>query len=302
MSAQPSLNPPNPRVRELSYVVVDTRDTDAWDRFATAVLGMATTRAANALHVKMDGEPHRFVIRAADTDGVRALGWWARGPAELKEIEQRLRDHGRKTTALSSVTQSGRAIRAGFSFTDDLGVTHEVFDAMPVAESPFSGGEVTGYVTGDQGVGHVVFIDSVGRCDEVFIDCFGMVLREDIITKVGGRGHFYGCNPRHHSAAAVDGPNRSIMHIMLEMKTVDDVGCALDRAIKGGWSPRTGLGRHRTDHMMSFYIPSPSGFDFEIGCNGLRVDDATWADTKESTRLRVWGHAGLKPEAGKGHG
>jgi 3,4-dihydroxy-9,10-secoandrosta-1,3,5(10)-triene-9,17-dione 4,5-dioxygenase len=87
---------------------------------------------------------------------------------------------------------------------------------------------------------------------------------------------------------------------MVELATVDDVGIALDSAWGGGWMPRTALGRHRTDHMLSFYVPGPGGFDFEVGCDGLRVDERTWASTKESTRMKAWGHTGIGSAAKAG--
>jgi 2,3-dihydroxybiphenyl 1,2-dioxygenase len=292
-----------PRVRELSHVIVHSRDLNAWKKFATVVLGMGVQESGSGLRLKMDDTPFRFVIEPGDEDRVAVVAWRANGLAELSQIAQNLRDCGRETTLLSRTTRSGLAIEAGISFSDDQGIVHEVFVANEEIGGAFHSKNVTGYVTDDAGLGHIVFIDSVARCDEIFLGSFGMSLREDITTKVGGKGHFYGCNPRHHSAAAVDGSPRSVMHIMLEMKTVDDVGCALDRALAGGWSPRTGLGRHRTDHMFSFYIPSPSGFDFELGCGGLRVeDDDNWEAMKESSRLRVWGHAGIKSATGKDSG
>jgi 2,3-dihydroxybiphenyl 1,2-dioxygenase len=289
------------RVRELSHIVIDSDDVDAWEKFATVVLGMNIERTPTGLLLKMDSQPYRFIIRAADRNGVAVVAWEAQGAAHLAEIDQQLRKRDRNVMPLLDRTTGGRRIKSGISFLDDQDIIHEVFDAIPAAETPFQPGDVSGYVTGNGGVGHIVFIDNVARCDEVFLDSFRMTLREDITTKVGGKGHFYGCNPRHHSAAAVDGAKKSVMHIMLEMNTVDDVGCALDRAIAGGWTPRTGLGRHRTDHMFSFYIPTPGGFDFELGCGGLLVDDATWSNVKESSRLRVWGHAGIASAAGKSH-
>jgi 3,4-dihydroxy-9,10-secoandrosta-1,3,5(10)-triene-9,17-dione 4,5-dioxygenase len=41
--------------------------------------------------------------------------------------------------------------------------------------------------------------------------------------------------------------------------------------------------------MVSFYCGSPSGFDVEFGCGGLRVDEATWSVT-EITKPSSWGH------------
>ena len=57
------------------------------------------------------------------------------------------------------------------------------------------------------------------------------------------------------------------------------------------------LGRHANDHMISFYVRTPSGFDIEYGTGGLTVDDATWV-ARHTTAHSVWGH---RFAAGAGH-
>ena len=49
------------------------------------------------------------------------------------------------------------------------------------------------------------------------------------------------------------------------------------------------VGRHTNDRMLSFYSRSPSGFDVEFGCEGIRVDDETWV-VDEITAASEWGH------------
>jgi hypothetical protein len=45
--------------------------------------------------------------------------------------------------------------------------------------------------------------------------------------------------------------------------------------------------------MVSFYSRSPSGFDVEFGCGGLRIDDATWT-VSEITKPSFWGPPAAK--------
>src|SRR3546814_9530073 len=49
------------------------------------------------------------------------------------------------------------------------------------------------------------------------------------------------------------------------------------------------LGRHRTDHMVSFYVETPSGFGMEIGFDGVLCGD-DWIEQREHRRRRAWGH------------
>jgi hypothetical protein len=50
-----------------------------------------------------------------------------------------------------------------------------------------------------------------------------------------------------------------------------------------------GLGRHTNDHMTSFYLKTPSGFDVEYGWGARTVDDATW-QVQRHEKGSIWGH------------
>ena len=50
-----------------------------------------------------------------------------------------------------------------------------------------------------------------------------------------------------------------------------------------------GLGRHTNDHMTSFYMKTPSGFDVEYGWGAREVDDATW-QVQRHEKGSIWGH------------
>jgi 3,4-dihydroxy-9,10-secoandrosta-1,3,5(10)-triene-9,17-dione 4,5-dioxygenase len=101
---------------------------------------------------------------------------------------------------------------------------------------------------------------------------------------------FFGCNPRHHSLAFLPMPNAArCVHVMLEVDELDHVGRALERVRKHKAPLSATLGRHMNDEMVSFYVRSPGGFDVELGCEGLRVDDARWV-ARESTAVSYWGH------------
>jgi 3,4-dihydroxy-9,10-secoandrosta-1,3,5(10)-triene-9,17-dione 4,5-dioxygenase len=101
---------------------------------------------------------------------------------------------------------------------------------------------------------------------------------------------FLGCNPRHHSLALAPLPARSgIVHLMIEVASIDDVGRAMDRCGRNKAVVSSTLGRHANDLMVSFYVQTPGGFDIECGTDGRLVDDATWV-SRETTALSLWGH------------
>ena len=109
---------------------------------------------------------------------------------------------------------------------------------------------------------------------------------------------FLGCNPRHHSLALAPFPAApGIVHLMVEVATLDDVGRAMDRCARRKAPVSATLGRHANDLMVSFYVRTPGGFDVEYGTGGRRVDDATWV-TRETTAISLWGHSFTLPDAG----
>jgi len=76
---------------------------------------------------------------------------------------------------------------------------------------------------------------------------------------------------------------------MLEAQSLDDVGRALDLCEDAGIPIVTTLGKHSNDHVISFYLETPSGFSLEYGWNGRLIDDAAWeAPINEAGDL--WGH------------
>ena len=101
---------------------------------------------------------------------------------------------------------------------------------------------------------------------------------------------FLGCNPRHHSLALAPFPAPAgIVHLMIEVAALDDVGAAMDRCTRRGATMSATLGRHANDLMVSFYVATPGGFDVEYGTDGRLVDDATWI-SRETTAISLWGH------------
>ena len=78
-------------------------------------------------------------------------------------------------------------------------------------------------------------------------------------------------------------------HLALEVEDIDAVGRCLDRCAELEATLSATLGRHTNDHMVSFYVSTPGGFDVEYGTGGRLVDSETWVTT-EITAVSYWGH------------
>ena len=120
-----------------------------------------------------------------------------------------------------------------------------------------------------------MLVPDQARAERFFSDALGLRLSDRIATASGLSASFMHCNPRHHSLAFVGVPGMvGFHHLMLEVVSLDDVGTARDRCVERNVPIVMDLGRHTNDHMTSFYMRTPSGFEIEYGWGGVLVDDA----------------------------
>jgi 3,4-dihydroxy-9,10-secoandrosta-1,3,5(10)-triene-9,17-dione 4,5-dioxygenase len=292
-------------IRSLGYLRFESADVAAWREFGVRTLGMVEGRGPEdgALYLRMDDFPARLVIAAGSRDRLLAVGWEVAGEAELAAVGRALADAGVAVKAATSDELAARRVGAMLSFDDPAGNPVEVFCGAALEHRPAASTYGNQFVTGDMGMGHVV-LPASGSTDAAFsfyTDVLGFRPRDSMRMPaefVGGKPgdppawfRFLGCNPRHHSLALAPMPAEAgIVHLMVEVATLDDVGRALDRCTRRKVPLSASLGRHANDLMVSFYVKTPGGFDIEYGTDGLRVDDATWV-TRESTAVSLWGHA-----------
>lgn len=284
-----------PGVAALEYIELGVSDLAAWQRFAECQLGLSCMADEGALLLRMDGDAWRLRIVPTGDDDVRALGFRVADEASLVAIRQRLGAQGVVVHPGSVAECTARVVDALWHCTDPDGLRVELFTGDRSVSEPFTSPcGVSGFVTGDQGFGHLVLaVGDRPKADAFFQRGLGMVLSDYIL--IGPPDHqvtltFLHCNPRHHTLAYVPAPApKRLHHFMLQAIEMDDVGRALDRVIAAGLPITSSLGKHTNDLMTSFYVQTPSGFDVEFGWGGREVDDATWqVETYHATS--VWGH------------
>lgn len=287
-------------IRSLGYLRIEATDLDKWRGFGVDVLGMTLGRAPSddMVYLRMDEFPARLIITPGEEDRLLASGWEVAGAGELDAVAQAV--PGAKPLDLPGV-------QGAIGFEDPCGNRLEVFWGAALEHRPAVSRFGTRFVTGDMGMGHVVLpaLDTQAALD-FYTQVLGFRLRDSMRMDrmFGGGGdmppmwmRFLGCNPRHHSLALAPMPASSgLVHLMIEVATLDDVGRAMDRCIKKSVPPTASLGRHANDMMVSFYVQTPGGFDVEYGTDGLLVDDATWI-SRESTAISLWGHSFGRPGA-----
>jgi 2,3-dihydroxybiphenyl 1,2-dioxygenase len=289
-------------VTQLGYLGIGVSNLDAWREFATAVLGMeiADTAGDGSIYLRMDEYHHRFVIHPGGNDDVAYTGWQVKDEAALEEIGERLGEAGVAVEHGSSADNDARRVLGLIKLKDPNGIPTELYYGPLINfETPFTSPRaISGFVTGNQGLGHIVVIpQNVDESLHFYRDLLGMrisdIVEAEVAPGVKLRFPFLHCNPRHHSIALIPAPlPRKLQHFMVQLNSVDDVGSTYCLCEDRGERITAGLGRHLNDQMFSFYLRSPSGFDIEYGWGARTVDDATWQVQKHAG-ASVRGHKGL---------
>ena len=298
-------------IRSLGYLRIESADVAAWREFGVRILGMVEGRGPEegALYLRMDDFPARLVIVPGARERLLASGWEVAGAGELAAVGHALADAGVAVKAATPEELAARRVGEMLRFDDPAGNAIEVFCGAALEHRPAVSPYGNQFVTGDMGMGHVV-LPVAGAADAAlafYTGVLGFRQRDSMRMPaefVGGAPgdppawfRFLGCCPRHHSLALAPMPAEAgIVHLMIEVAALDDVGRALDRCARRGAPLSASLGRHANDLMVSFYVRTPGGFDIEYGTDGLRVDDATWV-SRESTAVSLWGHSFAGPAA-----
>jgi 2,3-dihydroxybiphenyl 1,2-dioxygenase len=289
-------------LHSLGYLVVETTDLDRWRELAVDVLGMAVGSGPDpeALYLRIDDRPARVVIHPGQADRLAAVGWEVRDRETWLQVVRQLEDSGAAVKVGSGAEADERRVQELVFTEDPSGTRLEVFHGASQVHDMLLTTHGATFVTGGQGLGHVVLpTRNAEEAYDFYTQVLGFRSRGAFRMPPGLPGappdarsylRFLSCNERHHTLALAPWPqDNGIIHFMVEVTELDDVGRALDRLHKRKFPLSSTLGRHTNDNMVSFYVGTPSGFDIELGCFGRRVteDDYTAEDiTADST----WGH------------
>lgn len=294
-------------IRSLGYIVVETTDLGKWREYGTEVLGMMVAdnpHDSAGLYLKMDERPHRFIIQPGDKDRYVLAGWELTDSDAFEQAKKALSSARVKFTEEDDALAQKRGVAGLISLQDPSGNQLEIYYGGGLDYAPFvSPLPVSRFVTGDDGslgLGHVVLsAEKIDETHRFYTDVLGFGDSDTMMVPnpQGGADpiRFMHCNnPRHHSLALY-GVNAAMfpagcVHAMVEVAEVDEVGLCLERVEQRNIHIFSTLGRHTNDHMLSFYMMTPTGFALEYGCHGRTLDWSTFTPTTTAGRGSLWGH------------
>jgi 3,4-dihydroxy-9,10-secoandrosta-1,3,5(10)-triene-9,17-dione 4,5-dioxygenase len=287
-------------VASLGYVLIESRDPAAWRNFGAGVLGLMPVDGADGgVRFRMDDRPFRIAIIPGNEDRFVAAGWELPGEDAFKICLKALAQADIAVEHGSAAEAADRKVRAFVRCQDPSGNRLELYQGRVYDYSPFvSPAGVSGFVTGNMGLGHVVLpAPKVEETRGFYKTLLGFGDTDEMRVPIGVPDHpglalyFLHCdNPRHHSVALFEAEIPSgLVHLMVEVEKLDDLGRCIDRCKRLGAPIAINIGRHSNDRMVSTYIKTPSGFDVEFGWDAWQVDWSDYVPTK-SEIFSLWGH------------
>lgn len=268
-------------IKNLAYVGFESPNAEEWRTFGPDVLGaeLAPDESDGAVRLRVDQAAYRITIHPGERNDVAYLGW------EVDDLD-----------ATANTLENAGFTVVDHAFVDPFGFRHELVTKVAQGPAFTPGRAMSGFVTGEQGLGHVVLIvPDLAAASAFYTDVLG--LRPTDAVEAGLSLRFFHCAgraARHHTVALASVPGMvGLHHLMLEVRSLDDVGAALDLVNEQELRLPMSLGRHTNDLMTSFYVRTPSGFEIEYGTGGVVVDDDTWQPATYDSQS-IWGH---KPPA-----
>ena len=284
-------------VGSLGYIVLDVSRPAAWLDLLTGVFGLEIRRQTDdgRIDLRMDEYDRRLSLQPGTADGIAALGWEVASQGELDGLAQTLRARGIEVAAGSPEHCATRGVAALYRFTEPMiGVATEIVCGPARADTPLAPARpIAGYHSSPEvGLGHVVFwVADLAATVAFYREVMGFSI-SDTIAWDDNDAVFLHCNPRHHTlalmAAAPGRPAGALNHIMLEARSLDDVGHGYDIVRDRGVPVMIEPGKHSNDHMQSFYLQTPSGFWMEYGYGG-KVIGPDWQVAHYDAPM-LWGH------------
>ncbi|MET9264906.1 VOC family protein [Amycolatopsis sp. NPDC004079] len=288
-------------IRGLGYLRVQSRDLPRWRELTVEALGFAETSGPvpDGLYLRMDEREARLIVLPGEDDRVLAVGWEVRDQFALAAVGRAVEASGTAVKVLSEQQCRERRVDSAITFDDPSGTPVEVFFGPVLDHDPVRTKWTQQFVTGAQGMGHVVLpTTNFAEVETFYTEVLGFLPRGAVSMSGAApdqkprRVRFMGVNERHHSLAICPAPHGEppgLVHLMVEVDSLDAVGRALDEVGKRGFSVSSTLGRHTNDKMVSFYVRAPGGWDLEYGTEGMLVDERFYT-AEEITRDSYWGH------------
>ena len=288
---------------ESAYIVVESGHPAAVNAYLGDVVGLMPGDAtpAGSSTWRDDTKAQRVVVAQGPSNDATCIGFEATSRESFEATTLRLHALGLDPMPGTNAQKRERRVAEMVRVPAPWGVDEELVLGLESAAMPFASSVFPeGFITKDQGFGHLVFAVAGKATYEASrrfaMDGLGLKLSDTLRMPMGPgemNVSFFHCNARHHSLAIASVPMpevaKKLHHINFEVSRVAAVGAAYERALAAGTPIANMIGQHENDGMVSFYSVGPDGWQVEIGATGRQIGD-NWNDVREYNRISLWGH------------
>ncbi|MEC8427530.1 MAG: VOC family protein [Pseudomonadota bacterium] len=288
----------------LGYIAIETKKFAEWKAFSE-VIGYQYESAGDAAYLRMDDNACRVILVKGKSEDYAFSGLEVDSESELQAMVEKLRVAGISVTEGTTEGAELRSVEHYVTFVDPAGSKVDIVLGCKSSDTPYASEVLpNGFVTGDQGMGHIAFaVPDNKACERFYIDLLDAKLSDHISHDMAGGTleiSFTHFNTRHHTFAfaASNGINplvakqalsKKMNHFMCQYHDIREVLQCQERVKQAKIPFALTLGEHTNDRDISFYVVTPSGFHLEVGAGAIEIDDSTWVPAHHQG-ISIWGH------------
>ncbi|MFR9779651.1 VOC family protein [Micromonospora sp. MS34] len=284
----------------LGYLCIETIRFGDWRRFGADGVGLHVDELdRDRMRFRLDDHECRLLLQRGPAEDVTTVGWHVDDHGAFDDIVARITARGVTVEQGHDEDAALRGVERLVRFPGPKGLVQELYTTPVTTTAPLRI-QASGFVTGDAGMGHIAITsrrpDAIHRYYDNLLDARLSDFIIETISAVRFRIRFLRVNGRHHSVAVanteglrIDPIRTAIQHLNTQVATLDDMTTSYQRLKQLGFTMALGIGQHTNDKELSYYVRTPSGFEWEVGWNPIVVDEATWEPTTHRG-ISIWGH------------
>jgi 2,3-dihydroxy-p-cumate/2,3-dihydroxybenzoate 3,4-dioxygenase len=267
------------RYRKLGYIALGVTNLERSVAFYRDVVGLELTEliAGKTAFLRCDSDHHNIILSAAPSACVRRFCFQMESAADLGQAQSALDALGVEVVeAESTETQllhQGRTLRfrvPGSRLPIEL---YADMQSMPVPFAPT--------VADIVGLGHIVLEINVKEWQST-VSWMLANANFRLSDQVDGYVSFLRCfpNPVHHSLGIGRAPRTHLHHFNFMVRSIDDIGRAVNRLRKAGVPIVFGPGRHVASTSIFLYFLDPDGMTVELSFGMEHFDEQSPRDSR----------------------
>ena len=284
----------------LGYLCIETTRFGDWRRFGADGVGLHVDELdRDRMRFRLDDHECRLLLQRGPAEDVTTVGWHVDDHEAFDDIVARITARGVTVEQGHDEEAALRGVQRLVRFPGPKGLVQELYTTPVTTTAPLHM-QASGFVTGDAGMGHIAISsrqpDAIHRYYDNLLDARLSDFIVETISRVRFRIRFLRFNGRHHTVAVanteglrIDPIRTAVQHLNTQVATLDDMTTSYQRLKQLGFTMALGIGQHTNDKELSYYVRTPSGFEWEVGWNPIVVDEATWEPTTHQG-ISIWGH------------